>query len=81
MIDRKKRVERMLPLLEEDLKVNLPWFYSVGALGKQFSKAVPSPSVLVGKILEMGSNASLTHFSGQALRTNLPLELDGFKLL
>ena len=76
LIDRRTRLNRMIPLFKEDLQVEVPWFYEMGAIGKKHKFSIPSPQVMIEKLQQQGFKASLTHFEGQAIRTNYPLELD-----
>ena len=75
LIDRRVRLERLVPMFKEDLKSSVPWFYEIGNIGKKFKFSIPSPAILLDKLLEKGYQASYTHFDGQAIKTNYPLEL------
>jgi tRNA (guanine26-N2/guanine27-N2)-dimethyltransferase len=76
MIDRINRFKKIVPLFKEDLVVNIPWFYSMGNLGKLMKKSLVSPKQMIVILKKMGYNASLTHFSGQGVKTDYTLELD-----
>ena len=80
LIDRRARLERMIPLFKEDLKVNLPWYYELGYISKKYKLSIRSPALIIEKLHEKGFDAGLTHFDGQSIRTNYPLEL-GIKQL
>ena len=81
LIDRRSRLERLIPLFKEDLRVLTPWYYDAGEIGKKNKYSIPSPRVLIDRLRELGYEASQTHFDGQALRTNFPLEIDALPLL
>lgn len=76
ILDRRYRLERLIPLFKNELEVDEPWFYNIGDVGKN-KYFLSSPKLLVQKIREKGFKASLTHFEGQAIKTNFPLELEG----
>lgn len=80
LIDRRARLERLIPLFKEDLQVQVPWFYEVGAISKKDKYSYPGPAVIVEKLRKKGFKASFTHFEGQAIRTDYPFEIDGKKL-
>ncbi len=81
LVDRRSRLERMIPLFKEDLKVNVPWYYELGEIGKRMKYSIPSPNVLIEKLTSKQYVASQTHFDGQAIRTDFPLEINGKSLL
>lgn len=80
-IDRRSRYEKFLYLFKEDLKIDLPWFYHLGSLGKTMMLSLPSPSELVKILQNLGYEASLTHFNGQGIKTDYAIELSDGKEL
>lgn len=74
MIDRHYRLKRFFPLLQQDLVVDSPWFFDVASLGKRYNVRLPSPQEVIDVLVRDGWEASLTHFSGQGLKTNFPLD-------
>jgi len=81
IVDRRKKIEKLIPLFQQDLIVNKPWFYSVGAIGKILNISMPSPQKIVSLLREQNYSASLTHFNNQSLRTDYALEIDELNIL
>ena len=75
-IDRHQRLQRLLPLFTEDLKINSPWYYQLGEVSKRKKINQTGPAHVIEVLEENGIPASLTHFDGPAVKTNYPLELD-----
>lgn len=76
LMDRRQRLDRIVPLFKEDLKITLPWYYELGNISKKHKFSIHSPQYLIDKLLEHGQQASLTHFDGQAIRTDYPIEIE-----
>ena len=79
-IDRRARLDRMIPLFAEDLKTDLPWFYHLGDISKRFKLDLPGPHDVITSLQQNGFTASLTHFDGTAIKTDFPLEIEAEKL-
>ena len=75
-IDRHQRLQRLLPLFTEDLKINSPWYYQLGEVSKRKKISQTGPAHVIEILEEHGIPASLTHFDGPAVKTNYALELD-----
>ena len=65
----KLKHENFLNRLLEESKVEVPYYYEAGELGKEGTKL----DDIVKELKKMGFKASRTHFSGKGIRTNFKL--------
>lgn len=73
-LNTKKRIEKMLHLLVEELGMP-PTYYSVDLLSSKLKRSPPSLSSIIERLKERGYIASPTHFNPKAFKTDAPLHV------
>ncbi|AEH23801.1 tRNA (guanine(10)-N(2))-dimethyltransferase [Pyrococcus yayanosii] len=68
----KKRALKLLAILREELDV--PLFYDTHALGRRLGIQPRKVGEIIERLRELGYNASRTHFSPTAVKTDAPFE-------
>jgi tRNA (guanine26-N2/guanine27-N2)-dimethyltransferase len=66
----RKRLTKILPLMIEEAKLDIPWSYNIPKLVKKVGITVPPLDKIVMKLKDRGHECFKTHYSGTSLKTN-----------
>ncbi len=74
LFDRTSRLFRFLELFLQDLIVDQVWFYNLDWVARRYKVSLPSTQKVVDLLKKYGHQASLTHFNGRGIRTDISLD-------
>jgi len=70
-----KKEIKILKLIRDEIKISLPFYYTVTEFAQRFKVKEPSPLRVVQKLVGEGFSASLTHFDSKGFKTTAPMEV------
>ncbi|MHA1973787.1 MAG: hypothetical protein ACTSW1_12385 [Candidatus Hodarchaeales archaeon] len=76
----KKKLKKIINLMIEESKVDLPWSFDIPIICDEIGTQVPSINELISELSELGYTTARTHFSGMTIKTNAPL-IELYKIL
>jgi len=67
---------KFLSVIKEESKINTVGFYDIPKICKRYKiKSIPKKELIIKKIKDKGYKVSETHFSSNAIRSNIKLDL------
>ncbi len=74
IFNQNKQLIKFLKTIKEESKINTVGFYDLHDLCKKSKiKHLQKKEVIINKIKKLGYNASETHFKGEGVRSNIPI--------
>ncbi len=70
VINGSKRISRIINLINEENKPNIPWSYDLQSVAKIVSRPIPPMESIIEKLSDAGYKCYKTHYSGTSLKTN-----------
>jgi len=65
-----KTILKIIRLINEENKLNIPWSYDLQTVAKKVSSPIPPMDFIIEKLNEIGYKCYKTHYSGASLKTN-----------
>ncbi|MHA1977938.1 MAG: hypothetical protein ACW98I_13615, partial [Candidatus Hodarchaeales archaeon] len=69
-INDSKSISRILNLISEENKLDIPWSYDLQSVAKKIRKPIPPMAIIIEKLNNLGYKCSKTHFAGASLKTD-----------
>jgi len=63
-------VSRILKLIFEENKLNLPWSFDIQTIAKDIKKPIPPMNYITDELNSKGYKCFKTHYSGSCLKTD-----------